>query len=285
MNKRYVFCINLVILSLLLTACPEKNAEDNSEVSDSGNVTIDEAKGEDKQESNTGEVNEEMHQDVMYTKEELSTYKAGRVLDQIDGLSQEKLDTLFYFEEISEEVKTRIYGKSYAKDCEVPYSDLRYVRLLHVDYEGKTRIGELIVSRLIAEDITEIFKELYINKYPIEEIVLVDEYDAVDNKSMAANNTSAFNYRKIADTDRLSNHSLGLAIDINPLYNPYVRTIDGKTVVLPDNGEEYADRSDKNPYYIDHDDLCFKAFIERGFTWGGDWKKSKDYQHFEKSFD
>lgn len=320
MRKRYVFIISLLLLTLALTACSGNNVKDSSDEADMGkdintefnnsnsngetnnntennnqdsnimdpmdNTNPDKASGQVLEDNeNGGEVVAGMHQNVEYTKELLRTYEAGTVLDRIEELTKEKISALFYSEEIAEDIKKRINGKSYGVDCDVPYSDLRYIRLLHVDFEGKTRIGELIVNKLIAEDIVDIFRELYYNKYPIERIVLVDEYDADDNKSMEANNSSAFNYRKIADTDRLSNHSLGLAIDINPLYNPYVRTIKGKTVVLPDNGEEYADRSKDNPYYIDHEDLCYKEFIKRGFTWGGDWKNSKDYQHFEKSMD
>jgi hypothetical protein len=113
-------------------------------------------------------------------------------------------------------------------------------------------------------------------------MVLVDAYDANDITSMEADNSSAFNYRVIDRTTRLSNHSYGLAIDINPFYNPYVRKIDGKTLVLPEGAEEYADRDKECPYYIKQGDACYLAFTKRGFTWGGDWKNQKDYQHFEK---
>jgi hypothetical protein len=113
-------------------------------------------------------------------------------------------------------------------------------------------------------------------------MVLVDEYDADDNTSMAANNTSSFNYRNVDGTDHLSLHSYGLAIDINPLYNPYVREMDGKTVITPENGAEYADRELDCPYYIKKGDPIYEIFIEHGFTWGGEWKNQKDYQHFQK---
>lgn len=191
----------------------------------------------------------------------------------------------FYYEKLTEQVINRIKGKSYKQNCEVPYKELRYVRVLHWGFDDETHRGELIVNKAIAEDIVEIFKELYDQKYPIERMVLVDEYDADDNASMAADNTSSFNYRKVDGTDHLSLHSYGLAIDINPRYNPYVRTIDGEKVVLPDNGKEYADRSEGGSYYISIEDACYKAFIKRGFTWGGAWINSKDYQHFQKKID
>lgn len=207
---------------------------------------------------------------------------AGTVLEptELEGLEPEKF---FYIMKIDENIKNRINGKSYKKDSDIPYEDLRYIRVLHKNFEGKTQIGELIVNKSVAEDVLDIFKELYDAAYLIERMVLIDEYDAEDNSSMAANNSSAFNFRFIDGTTKRSSHSDGLAIDINPLYNPYVRTIDGKEVVLPENGTEYADRTKENHYYIKKDDICFKAFSKRKFTWGGEWKNSKDYQHFQKN--
>jgi hypothetical protein len=206
---------------------------------------------------------------------------AGTILDTT-GVDQEVLESLFYAEEISEEVKERINGKSYGEECDVPYSELRYIRVLHTGFDGQTHIGELIVNNDIAMDIIEIFKELYEVSYPVERMVLVDEYEADDNTSMEANNSSAFNYRRIDRSTRLSEHSYGRAIDINPLYNPYVRVINGETVVLPEGGSAYTDRDQECPYYIKEGDPCWAAFVKRGFTWGGDWENHKDYQHFQK---
>ncbi len=194
-------------------------------------------------------------------------------------------DLLFYAAEISDEIKERINGKSYGEDCTVPYEDLRYLRLSYIGFDGKTHLGEMIVNKAIADDVIDIFKQLYQAKYPIEKMQLIDEYDGDDNKSMAANNSSAFNYRPVEGTDRLSLHSYGLAIDINPQYNPYITYPDGEMLILPPNSEDYVDRNSENPYYIRHGDLCYEAFTKRGFTWGGDWKNSKDYHHFQKRLD
>jgi hypothetical protein len=188
----------------------------------------------------------------------------------------------FYYEELTQATKDRINGKSYGKNCEIPYEELRYVRVLHWGFDGLSHSGELIVNKAIAEDAIEIFAELYEANYPIERMVLVDEYDADDNTSMAANNSSAFNYRVIEGTNRVSLHSYGMAIDINPYYNPYVHEVDGERVVTPVEGAKYEDRSLDCPYYIHSEDVCYQAFIKRGFTWGGDWKNTKDYQHFQK---
>lgn len=202
------------------------------------------------------------------------------------GVMNQGEPDMFLIENIGQDIKARINGKSYGRDCTVPYEELRYVKVLYWGFDNQPHEGELIVNKVIAEDIVDIFKELYENKYPIEKMVLVDEYNADDNASMADNNTSAFNFRFIDNgSKKLSKHSYGLAIDINPLYNPYVRTVNGKTVVSPENGAEYADRTTDCPYYIMKDDICYKAFTGRGFSWGGDWKNSKDYQHFEKDID
>ncbi len=213
--------------------------------------------------------------------ENLRAYPAGSVMNTAD-YSQDMLDALFYTEELDQEMIERITGKSYKEDSDIPYSDLRYIRVLHMGYDKETHIGEMIVNKAIAEDVTEIFKELYDISYPIEKMILIDAYDADDIKSMKDNNSSAFNYRFIEGTTRRSVHSDGLAIDINPLYNPYVRTRDGKLEVLPESAAEHVDRTQDNMYYIRKDDPCYRAFISRGFTWGGEWKNSKDYQHFEK---
>lgn len=192
------------------------------------------------------------------------------------------VDNLFYSTEISSEIQERIAGISYQENDTIALSDLRYIRVLYYGFDGETHIGEMIVNQSIEADILEIMKELYENQYPIEKMVLIDEYDADDENSMADNNTSAFNYRSINGSTKLSKHSLGLAIDINPRYNPCVRTIDGELFVEPANGNAYTDRTQEFPYKIDENDLCYRLFTEHGFTWGGSWNSLKDYQHFEK---
>ncbi len=189
----------------------------------------------------------------------------------------------FYYIELNDEIKKRITGMSYPADdenCEISYDDLRYIKLLHYDFEGNVKVGELIVNALVANEVMEIFYALYQAKYPLTSIRLVDDFGEPgdDNLSMAANNTSAFNYRYVTGSKTLSRHSYGAAIDINPMLNPY---IDGDRIV-PENGIENADRSLDLPGMIDHNDLCYLLFTEHGWTWGGDWSGDKDYQHFSK---
>ena len=194
----------------------------------------------------------------------------------------------FFYEPISAEIESRIRGISYPEDdtdVEVPLSDLSYVSVLYNDFDGNVAEGELICNNAIALDLVEIFEELYRNGYQFERIELIDEYGGDDTLSMENNNTSCFNYRIVDGTDHLSKHAYGLAIDINPFYNPYVvfnKDGSGETYISPKGSEVYADRSKDFPYKIDENDLCYKLFIEHGFTWGGNWNSSKDYQHFQK---
>ncbi|MBQ7268740.1 MAG: M15 family metallopeptidase [Bacteroidales bacterium] len=174
-------------------------------------------------------------------------------------------------------------GKSFKSNCTVPRSDLRYLRVLHKDAEGRSIVGEMVVNRSIAGDVLEILRKLYDAGYPIERMRLIDIYDADDETSMRANNSSSFNFRFISHTTKVSKHGAGLAVDINTLYNPYHKILaDGTEIVEPDTGRPYLDRSASFPYKIEPDDLCCRLFKEHGFEWGGDWKSCKDYQHFEK---
>jgi hypothetical protein len=184
---------------------------------------------------------------------------------------------------LSDSLFARMQGRSYPEGCTVPRSDLRHVRMLHVDAQGKVHKGELVCNKAIAQDLLEIFRQLYQARYPIEKIRLIDDYDADDEQSMRDNNTSSFCYRTVSGTKKLSKHALGLAVDINTRYNPWVRKgADGRQQVSPDNGRPYANRQKSYPYKIVKGDLLYRLFIQHGFRWGGNWRSMKDYQHFEK---
>lgn len=204
----------------------------------------------------------------------------------------------FYYEPLSNDLISYITGTSYpalpseapegtlnvGEQNDISYADLRYVHIIHYDFDGKLAEGELICHNSIAEDLVEIFYDLYASEYQIEKVTLIENYNGDDTASMADNNTSCFNYRVVDGTKSLSRHALGLAIDINPLYNPYIRyDKKGGQTVSPVEGEAYADRTVSFPYKIDPDDLCYRLFTEHGFTWGGNWNSSKDYQHFQKA--
>lgn len=197
-------------------------------------------------------------------------------------VGQDLADRLFYAAAINEEILSRINGKSFTENENISISDLSYLKMLYYGFDGNTYVGEMIVNQKIEAKVLEIFQTLYENKYPVERMVLIDEYDASDERSMNDNNTSAFNYRTISGSSKLSNHSYGMAIDLNPKYNPYVKTRpDGSAACQPESGADYADRSKDFAYKIDESDLAYRLFSEAGFTWGGSWNSVKDYQHFE----
>lgn len=194
--------------------------------------------------------------------------------DELEGFSVSEIDAPTF---------ERMKGKSYKDNCPIPLADLRYLRVLHKDLNGVTHEGELVCNVRIADDVLEIFKALYEAGYPIERVKLVDDYGADDETSMRDNNSSCFNFRFITHSTKISKHGLGLAVDINTLYNPYIKETDGKRILEPATAEAYIDRSKDFPYKIEKGDLCYRLFTECGFEWGGEWKTLKDYQHFEVS--
>ena len=211
---------------------------------------------------------------------------AGTVVDEAEIELSGGLNAWFNSEEISDEVFSRMWLKSWKENCPLERSELRYLKVLHRNADGLPQRGEMVVNAAFADKVTEIFRQLYKADYRIERMVLIDDYDADDEASMRANNSSSFNFRFMTGSaTKISKHGLGLAIDINPLYNPYVKQqTDGSWHIEPATGEPYAfNRENRTdiPYRIDHNDLAYKLFMEAGFEWGGDWTSLKDYQHFE----
>ena len=190
---------------------------------------------------------------------------------------------VFTAQNIPDSIWTRMQGRSYPQECGIARSELRYLELSHYDFDGEEHIGQMVCNRQIADDLLYIFRKLYEAEYPIARMRLIDDYDASDQRSMADNNTSCFCYRRIAGSETLSKHSRGMAVDVNPLYNPCLYVRSGR--VLPPEGKPYAHNRSKRKDItgmIDASDLCYRLFISRGFRWGGSWRSLKDYQHFEK---
>ena len=190
----------------------------------------------------------------------------------------------FTAQRIPDEVFERMRGKSFPAKGEkslIRRKDLRYLRLWYVGFDGESKLGEMVCNKEAAADIVDIFYDLYLKEYPIESIRLIDDFDANDELSMEANNTSCFCYRLIGGTDRLSNHGLGFAVDLNPLYNPQVFTDEYGIYSYPYGSEAYADRTKDFPYKIDRKDAAYKLFKRHGFSWGGRWDGKNDYMHFE----
>ncbi len=153
----------------------------------------------------------------------------------------------------------------------------------HIDFEGRTQEGIIVCNKAISRNLRDIFAELYRQRYPIGRIRPISEYGDDDERSMQANNTSCYCYRVVEGSTKLSKHARGLAIDINPLYNPCVRRKkDGTLLIQPATGKPYVDRTKSFKYKITKSDLCYRLFLQHGFSWGGNWRSLKDYQHFER---
>ena len=168
-------------------------------------------------------------------------------------------------------------------NCPVPSKDLKLLTIKHLGYDGKDKQGVLLVHKSVASNVKEIFQELYQIKYPIYQMKLLSKYNNNDWESIEANNTSAYNCRKVEGTTRWSNHSYGKAIDINPIENPYISK---KGYISHKESLKYAKRVHREDTLQDRavllkDDEAVKIFKKHGWSWGGDWITIKDYQHFE----
>jgi len=180
-------------------------------------------------------------------------------------------------EEIPSKIKSLMIGKSWKEGCPVSLEDLRYLTFSHWGYDEKVHQGELVVHKDVAVTVVNIFRELFEKGFLIEKMSLIDYYNCDDETSMKDNNSYAFCCRKVRDTGQFSEHSYGMAIDINPLVNPCV--IGDK--VSPGEGREYIDRTrtDVKGMVVEGDVFC-QAFINKNWGWGGNWINLKDYQHF-----
>lgn len=210
---------------------------------------------------------------------QLERWNAGEVIDETVVLAY-GVDKCFTSDYISDSLFNLMKGTSFHADTPVARTELRYLKLLHYDTQARIHLGEMICNHRIASDLLEIFRELFNERYPIERMMLMSRYGGDDETSMSANNTSCFNSRKMAGGRKPSRHAFGMAVDINPLYNPYIKKMgDGSVKILPKNARQFDSES---PYRIRKGDLCHRLFIAHGFKWGGAWKTVKDYQHFEK---
>ena len=170
-------------------------------------------------------------------------------------------------------------GRSWRQGCPVPLRNLRVLTLSYRRFDGKTRVGRLVVHADVAREMVDVFRTLYRARFPIRRMVPVDAYGASDFRSIEADNTSAFNCRYVDGTTRWSEHAYGRAIDVNPIENPYVsggRTSHPASV-------PYLDRSRRRPGMAYEGGALVRAFDAIGWGWGGRWASVRDYQHFSAS--
>lgn len=193
-------------------------------------------------------------------------------------IEKEEFKPLFEVRNIPDNIYEKMIGNSIPDKDSVDKDSLDYLEITYYGFDNKPHIGDMVVSKKVSKEVIDIFKELYENKYPIEKVSIIDNYGADDELSMSDNNTSSFCYRVVDGSKVLSNHSKGLAIDINPLINPMVKN----GVVSPKKGQDYIERNENIKGMIKKGDACYNAFTKRGWTWGGEWSNLKDYQHFEK---
>jgi hypothetical protein len=166
---------------------------------------------------------------------------------------------------------------SWRRGCPVGPVELRLLRVDYWGFDRRVHRGELIVHRDHARRMLVVLGKLFQARYPIQRLKLVDAYQADDDRSMAANNTSGFNCRRVSGSSRWSEHAFGRAIDLNPLRNPYV-TRGGR--VSPPAGRPYVNRAGRAAGMIHANDVVVRAFAAAGWRWGGYWSGSRDYQHF-----
>ena len=169
-------------------------------------------------------------------------------------------------------------GSSWRSGCPLPPSSLRRLRLGYWGFGGHPHVGTLVVNSSAVGDVTVVFRRLYRARFPIRRMRTIDSYGANDERSLAADNTAAFNCRYAVGPGprRWSVHAYGLAIDVNPVENPYLES--GR--VHPRSGRAYLNRSDVRPGMAVRGGLLVSAFAAVGWKWGGRWTGTPDYQHF-----
>jgi poly-gamma-glutamate synthesis protein (capsule biosynthesis protein) len=176
-------------------------------------------------------------------------------------------------------LRERMTGVSWHPGCPVGFRQLRLLQLSFWGYDGEVHTGRLIVKGYHAPKIRRVMNRLFDARFPIRRMRLIDAYGGNDRRSLRANNTSAFNCRFVAGTNRWSEHAYGRAIDLNPVQNPYV----SNGVASPPSGQKYVNRSRRAKGMIRPGGVVVRAFASVGWEWGGFWRSPKDYQHFSST--
>jgi hypothetical protein len=166
---------------------------------------------------------------------------------------------------------------SWRAGCPVPLRDLRFMTMTYIGFDGQPHTGQMVVHADAVAPVARIFQKLYAGSFPLRRMRLVDDYRGDDAASMADDNTSAFNCRRVSGSTSWSQHAYGRAVDINPIENPYVHS----GTVEPPAGRPYAQRTPYRKGMVNR--LVIDAFAAQAWGWGGSFRTSKDYQHFSRS--
>lgn len=210
------------------------------------------------------------HGEVQPTPEEL----VDRRLETIDLLEPPETDEYrSSIEPIPDDVLAR---SSWVEECPVTVGELRYLTMTHHGFDGEAHTGEMIVNAAVAEDVVEVFRKLYEARFPIESmrVIRLDEVD--DHPTGDWNETTSFVCRPAVGSTNWSYHAYGLAIDVNPFHNPYVKG----DLVIPELASAYVDREYERVGMIHEGDVVTGAFADVGWEWGGNWDTLKDWMHF-----
>jgi hypothetical protein len=172
-------------------------------------------------------------------------------------------------------------GRSWRPGCPVGPAELRTVRVSYVGFDGRAHAGSLVVNRRVTTDVATVFRRLYAARFPIRRMTPIAAYGGSDTRSMAADNTSAFNcrYAVAPGAKRWSVHAYGEAIDVNTIENPYLEG--GR--VLPPAGRAYTNRTNARRGMAVAGGALVRAFASVGWLWGGRWSASPDWQHFSRT--
>jgi hypothetical protein len=178
---------------------------------------------------------------------------------------------------VADPAPTSVLARStWRPGCPVGASDLAWLRLAYWGFDDARHSGEMLVNGAVAEDVVEVFRELYEARFPMESMAIATRQDLDAPPTGDGNVTGAFNCRPVRGGTQFSQHAYGLAVDLNPFQNPYHRG----DVVLPELASAYLDRARVRPGMVTPDGPAVRAFSSIGWGWGGTWSTLKDYQHF-----
>ncbi|MDH3729810.1 MAG: M15 family metallopeptidase [Acidimicrobiia bacterium] len=168
---------------------------------------------------------------------------------------------------------------SWVEECPVTPEQLSYVTVTHWGFDERYHTGEIIVNAEVAEEIVAVFGQLHAAQFPIEQMRVIRKEEIDAHPTGDWNDTTSFVCRPAVGSGNWSQHALGLAIDINPFHNPYLKG----DLVLPELASAYLDRADQRQGMVEAGDAVYRAFTDIGWGWGGQWNSLKDWMHFSRN--